>query len=175
MNLKSLSLSLLIALFIFSCDAVDKLLTFTIDDEVSFTIESNLPLNIANGITTPDVKTNASQEFKNNNTNADLVKDVRLKELRLTITTPANKTFSFLKSIHLYISTNSNDEIELAYLDNINASTNNIALTTSAEKLDKYIKGSSYKIRTVVVTKETVTSDISIKTNMKFEVTADPF
>lgn len=175
MKLQSLSLYLLLSLFIFSCDAVDKLLTFTIDDEVSFTIASNFPLNIASGIVTPDVKTNASQEFKNNNTNANLVKDVRLKELKLTITSPANKTFSFLKSIHIYISTDANDEIELAYLDNINATANSIALTTTSEKLDKYIKGSSYKLRTVVVTKETSTSDVTIKSNMKFEVTADPF
>jgi hypothetical protein len=43
-----------------------------------------------------------------------------LKELTVTITDPANKTFSFLKSIRLYISTDAN-EIELAYKDDINS------------------------------------------------------
>jgi hypothetical protein len=53
---------------------------------------------------------------------------VRLKELTVTITDPANKTFSFLKSIRLYISTD-NDEIELAYKDDINSTSNTLTLT----------------------------------------------
>jgi hypothetical protein len=87
---------------------------------------------------TPEVTTNSSAEFENNNTKADLVKDVKLKELTLTITDPTAKTFSFLKSIHLYISTDSNDEIELAFKDDINSTSSTITLTTTAAKLDKY-------------------------------------
>ncbi|WP_291249084.1 hypothetical protein [Flavobacterium sp.] len=49
-----------------------------------------------------------------------------MKELKLTITDPSKKTFRFLKSIHLYISTDANDEIELAYLDDINSSSNTL-------------------------------------------------
>jgi hypothetical protein len=58
---------------------------------------------------------------------------VRLKELTVTITDPANKTFSFLKSIRLYISTDA-DEIELAYKDDINSTSNTLTLTLE-EKL----------------------------------------
>jgi hypothetical protein len=154
---------------------VDQLLTFTVSNETSFTIASGFPLNTASEIITPDVTTNSSTEFQNNNTNANLVKDAKLKELKLTITNPSDKTFSFLKSIHLYISTDANDEIELAYLDDINATTNVLNLTVSGAKLDKYIKAPSYKIRTKAVIKETLTKDITVKAEMKFRVTADPF
>jgi hypothetical protein len=41
-------------------------------------------------------------------------------ELKLTITDPTDKP-SVLKSIHIFISTDDNDEIELAYLDDINS------------------------------------------------------
>jgi hypothetical protein len=100
---------------------------------------------------------------------------VKLKELTLTITDPTAKTFSFLKSIHLYIFTDSNDEIELAFKDDINSTSSTITLTTTAAKLDKYIKAPFFKLRTEAVTKETIAEDITIKADMKFRVTADPF
>ena len=165
----------LLAVLVLSCSAVDKLLTFNISNQTSFKIDSGFPINTPFEIATPDVTTNSSSEFKNNNTNVNLVKDVKLTELKLTITDPTDKTFSFLKSIHLYISTDANDEIELAYSDNISSTSNEITLTPTTEKLDKYIKASSYKIRTKVITKETVTKSITIQSNMKFKVTADPF
>jgi hypothetical protein len=48
-------------------------------------------------------------------------------------------------------------------------------LTPTSEKLDKYIKASSYKLRTEAVIKESLTTDITVKADMKFQVTADPF
>ena len=100
---------------------------------------------------------------------------MKLKELKLTITDPSDKSFTFLKSIHLYISTDANDEIELAYSDQINATSNTIKLICTSEKLDKYIKAPSYKLRTKAVIKETITKDVTVKSDMKFRVTADPF
>lgn len=157
-----------------SCSVVDSLLTFTIDNQTSVTIPAGFPVNtpIDFSIETPS---NSSTVFENNNTNADRVKDVRLKELKMTITDPTDKSFSFLKSIHIYISTNGTDEIELAYLDNINSVSNTISLTPTTEKLDKYVKASSFRLRVKAVTKETVTQDITVKADMKFQVTADPF
>lgn len=175
MKIKTYAVLSLFALFIISCSVVDKLLTFTVSNQTTFKIASGFPLNLATEIITPDVTTNSSAEFQNNNTKADLVKDVKLTELKLTITDPTDKTFSFLKSIHLYISTDANDEIELAYLDNINSMTNTLNLICTSQKLDKYIKASTYKIRAKAVIKETVTKDITVKSDMKFRVTADPF
>ena len=175
--MKKLTFSLItfLSVLLISCNVVDDLLTFTINNQTSFKISTGFPLNLASEIITPDVTTNSSSEFENNNTKANLVKDVKLKELKLTITEPTNKNFSFLKSVRLYISTDSNDEIELAYLDDVNSTSNTINLTCTSEKLDKYIKAPSYKIRTKLVIKETVTKDIVVTSDMKFRVTADPF
>ncbi len=103
------------------------------------------------------------------------MKDVKLKSLKLSITNPDGKTFTFLKSIHLYISTTDSDEIELAYQDNINETSNMLNLISTNAKLDKYIKADKYKIRTQVTLKETLTKDVTVKAAMKFGVTADPF
>jgi hypothetical protein len=175
MKTKTVTILAILALFIVSCSEVDKLLTFTISNQTTFKINSGLPINSPFEVATPDVTTNSTSEFKNNNTNVDLVKDVKLQELKLSITNPTDKTFSFLKSVHLYISTTADDEIELAYQDNINTATNTLNLTCTDQKLDKYIKASSYKIRTTVTTRETVTQDITVQADMKFKVTADPF
>ncbi len=175
MKTKKITIIIFLSLLTVSCNEIDKLLTFTISDHTTFTIDSVFPVNLPTEVITPDVTTNSNTEFENNNTNVNLVKDIKLKELNLTITDPTNKTFSFLKSIHLYISTNNDDEIELAYQDNINASSNTISLVCTSQKLDKHVKASSYKIRTKVTTKETLTQDITINSGMKFNVTANPF
>lgn len=170
-----ITLSILsIAMFFSGCHKVDDLLTFTISHETNFTIENSSPLDFPVVLQTPDVTTNSSQEFGNHDTKAELVKDVKLESVKLTITAPTAKTFSFLKSIHIYISTNSSDEIELAYKDDITATTNILDLTTTDQKLDTYVKASSYKLRTKIITKETLTQDVDVKMNLKFKVTADP-
>lgn len=158
-----------------SCSVIDNLFTFSVDNETSVTIPAGFPVNIPFDLSR-EISSNSSTEFENNKTKAELVKDVRLKEMKLTITNPTDKTFSFLKSIHMYISTSDgSDEIELAFLDDINSTSNTINLTCTPEKLDKYIKASSFKLRGRVVTKETITQNVNIKASMEFQVTANPF
>lgn len=175
MKSKCIAIVFLLSLSFTSCDAVDDLLSFTITNEASIKIKSSSPINLPSEIITPDVTTNSSAEFQNNKTKASLVKDVKIKSLKLTISDPSDKTFTFLKSIHLYISTSSSDEIELAYQDNITSSGNTIDLICTDARLDQYIKAESYKIRTQVTLKETLTKDVTVKAKMNFKVTADPF
>lgn len=175
MKSKLIALTLCLSVFFTSCDAVDDLLTFTISNNASIKIKSTSPINLPSEIITPDVTTNSSAEFENNKTKANLVKDVKIRSLKLSISDPSDKTFTFLKSIHLYISTTNSDEIELAYLDDINTSNNSIDLICTDARLDQYIKADSYKIRTKVTLKETLTKDVTVKADMKFKVTADPF
>ncbi len=147
---------------------------FLISNQADFRVESSSPLNLPFEMGTPDVTTNSSQEFQNNNTASNLIKEVKLEELKLTITSPSGKTFSFLKSVQIFISTNSSDEIELASLDNIATTATSISLTTSTQNLDKYVKASSYKLRTRVVTKETLTQAVDIRAAIKFRIKASP-
>jgi hypothetical protein len=164
----------LICLILAQCKTVDDLLTFTISDQVTITVPSNSPLSLPVELATPDVTTNSNQKFANNNTQASLVKDVKLQELTMSIQSPSGKTFSFLKSIQIFISTNSNDEILLASMDNIPVSVSSISLTPTQAKLDTYAKASSYKLRTTIVTRETLTQNVEMKTDLKFKVTAAP-
>ena len=165
---------IIIPAIIISCDEVDKLLTFNIKNEMEFVIPATVGVNTPFPIPTPDIETNSQQEFENNNTKKDLVKDVKLTSLSLEITSPSGKTFSFLKSINLYIKADGLAEKKLAYLESIPANVGSkIDLITTKEKLDEYIKKDAYDIRTEVVTDEAFVSDISVKAKMNFKVTAD--
>jgi LysM repeat protein len=175
MKSKLIALTICLSVFLTSCNTVDDLLSFNISNSASIKIKSSSPINLPSEIITPEVTTNSSAEFENNKTKASLVKDVKIRSLKLSISDPSDKTFTFLKSVHLYISTTNSDEIELAYADNINVSSNTIDLVCTEKRLDQYIKADSYKIRTQVTLKETLTKDVTVKADMKFRVTADPF
>ena len=165
----------LLIIISFSCKE-GKLFTFYITDQTNITIENNLlPIDLPFDIPTPDITTNSETEFENNDTRTDLVKEIVIKELGLTITSPADETFSFLKSIHLYISTDETDEIELAWNENIVSDAKSIQLDVTTEILDKYVKSSIYKIRTEAVTKETLFHDVDIQIDLQYRVTANIF
>lgn len=175
MKSKLIALTICLSVLLTSCNTVDDLLSFNISNSASIKIKSTSPINLPSEIITPEVTTNSSAEFENNKTKASLVKDVKIRSLKLTISDPSDKTFTFLKSVHLYISTTNSDEIELAYADDINVSSNTIDLVCTDKRLDQYIKADSYRIRTQVTLKETLTKDVTVKADMKFRVTADPF
>jgi hypothetical protein len=155
-----------------SCKKIDQLLTFTISNESSFTISATGPVNLPIDFLMPNNTTNSSEAFTNNNTDASHVKNIYLKSLQLTITSPSNQTFNFVKSIHIYISTDSSNEIELASLDDIPQNVNTIALTPTSAALDKYVKASTYNLRTEVVTDQGLTQDVDVNVDSKFQVTA---
>jgi len=158
---------------IVSCKKIADLLTFPVSVENTFTVAASGPLSIPFDILTPQVTTNSTQQFQNNNSDVNKVKDIKLKKVDLTIINPPGKTFSFLQSVHIYISTDASDEIELAYLDNISTTANSISLITTSASLDKYVKAPSYSLRTKVVTKEALTQNVDIKNLCQFQVTAN--
>lgn len=163
------------SLLLLSCEEVDDLLTFHVSDRTTIRIENAMAVGLPLDIPTPDVSSNSEQQYENNNTHADLVKDIKLEELKLTITQPSGKSFSFLKTIRIFISTTQENEIELASLEDITATIPVIELIPTREKLDVYAKASSYNLRTEVTTRETLTQSVDVQVDLKFRVTADTF
>lgn len=169
-----LAVFVLLALFGTSCDKVDDLLTFYINQEETIRVESNFPIGIVTPLSPIPVTTNSEETFKNNKTRAELVKDVSLNKLTLTIADPANENFDFLRSIELYLSSEKSGETKIAFLDEVPKGVSSIELKSTNAKLDEYIKGDTYTIRTKASVGKPITRDISIKAAMRFKVTADP-
>ena len=165
---------LLVMAFLSSCDKIADLLTFYIEDSQSVKIASNFPIGQVVPLTPIAVPTRSDEKFKNENTSADLVKDVKLDRLTLTITDPNAENFDFLQSISIYISTNSNDRILLASLENVPTGVSTLQLTPTTQKLDVYVKASSYTLSTEARIRKPISRDITIRTDSRFKVTADP-
>ena len=166
---------ILFTLSIFSCEKVDKLLTFEFNQTTSTTIPAVLSIPISPiDIPMPAIETNSENTFENNNTKAEYVKDVKLKKLNMKITAPEGKTFSFLEEIHIYISTTENNKIELAWANQIPSDANQIELTTTGKDLDVYIKSKTYNLDIKATIKEILLNDVDLDVAMTFEVTADP-
>jgi hypothetical protein len=155
-----------------SCKKIDQLLTFTISNEDSLTIPATSPLNLPISFLSPNNTTNSSEAFANNNTDANHVKNIYLKNLQLTITSPAGQNFNFLQSINIYISTDSSNEILLAFLNNIPQNVTTITLTPTQAALDAYVKATAYNLRTEVTTDQNLSQNVNIIADSKFQVTA---
>lgn len=156
-----------------ACDAIDDLLTFYIDEEATIIVDSSFPVGLA-PVLPVTVTTNSEETFKNNETRAELVKDVTLDRLTLSIAEPQGENFDFLSKIEIYISSEGNNPVKIAYLENVPKGKQQITLEPTNAKLDEFIKGDSYTISTKASLSRPVAQDTNIKAAMRFKVTADP-
>lgn len=170
---KILLLLPLFLLLLSGCEKIQQLLTFEISNSENIKIPASGLINTP--FISPVPVTMSSQEtFKNNNTSANLVKDVRLSKLTLTIVDPTAENFDFLKNIKIYIGADQADKVLLASLDNVPTGVSTVELISNNTKLDKYIKASSYTLYTEVALRSNVAEEITVKADSKFKVTADP-
>lgn len=172
------SIAILISIFLFGCSLLDKLTHFNVSYTTNFTIPATnvlgLPIQILNIIQPDGITTNSTQTFENNNTKADLLEEVLLKKLILTITSPSGQKFDFLKSADIYISASGLPELKVASIENINDATvgNTIQMTPSTLDLKEYLKKSEITIRVSATANKTTNTDINIKIDASFFVDA---
>ena len=167
-----LLLPLLLLLFV-SCEKINDLLTFEITSSETIKIPASGLID-APLIAPVPVPVNSQQSFENNNTKADLVRDVRLVKLTLTIVDPAAENFDFLDNIRIYIGTSGEDRILLASLDEVPTGVSTIDLVSANAQLDNYLKASSYTLYTEVGLRSNVAHELTVQADSRFQVTADP-
>jgi hypothetical protein len=154
-------------------DKINEALTFDFTQNTSFTLPSSSIIDLPIDIGTPDINSSSQQAFDNNNTSARLVERIVLSSLDLTITSPDDRTFAFLKSIKIYIRTNDNNEILLAEKQNSAENTGStISLDTTGENIKTYVAADSFSLRYEVITQKTTNSKTDITAAMVFTVNA---
>ncbi|MBJ6117446.1 hypothetical protein JAO76_04550 [Pontibacter sp. BT310] len=157
-----------------SCDTIDDLLTFYINEEETIVVESNFPIGLV-AFAPITVPTNSEETFKNNRTRAELVKDVTLNKLTLSIADTAKSAdFDFLETIEIFIKADGLDEVRIAYLEEVPKDVKTLDMKLTNAKLDEYIKKDSYTLRTAAKLRNTVVKDVNVNAAMRFKVTADP-
>jgi hypothetical protein len=169
-------LSVFIILLFSACNLKKGTVKFNMKYSEEITVPSSFGVDLPVDISTPGIQSNSSNTFKNNDTRSDLIESIKLKELSLTITSPENRDFDILKSIEIYIKTESLPEILLASRtdipDNIG---NTLILNTSNENFANYIKADKFELQTKIVTRKATNSQTLINAVMLFKVEAKVF
>lgn len=166
-------IALISGLIIILAIACKKIIGFYVSDSTTTTIPAQTPINLPFNIIIPPVQSSNTKEFENNKTAPDLIKTVELRQLKLTILSPSDATFSFLKSISIYImKSDGSSKKKIAYNDNVNSASKTLELQPTGENLVPYLRESTYKLETEYTVKEIPTHDIKIQIDLKFYVTA---
>ncbi len=156
-----------------SCKKLHELTQFYMDYDASYTYSAGVPLHLPLTLSTPDVTTNAEQEFAINDTRKDLIESILLKQLSLQITSPSNATFSFLKAVDVYISADNLPEVRVAHKDNIPDNIGaQLDLDIDNVELQEYVKADAFKLKVVSTTDQLITTDVSVNIYSNFFVDA---
>lgn len=170
---KNLFAVMLFAFTLISCDSLSKFTQFEMPFTSSVTISKSTPINLPFNLPTPEIKTNSSTFFSTNNINTDLIDAIYLKKLDLTVTSPTNGNFNFLKSIEVYIAADSLPDTKIASLNNIpNNAAMPLSLTVEQEDLKQFIMKDKFSLKVKTTTDEILTSDheIDIKSVFRIDV-----
>ncbi len=165
-------LVLSIILSLFGCKKVDKFTQFKMEFDATEVIPSATGISLPLNILTPDIQTNSVSTFEINNTRKDLIEEITLTTLSLSVTSPSNADFSFLQSINVYISADGLDEVKIAGKVNVPADVAVLDLDITGVDLKEYIKSDKFSLRLNTVTDELLTSDHHIDIHSEFFVDA---
>lgn len=168
-----------IPLFLFftlllSCEAIDELTKFDLDIQTSASIPATTLIDIPFDVQTPDVTTNSQSSFENNNTNRDLIESIKLTRMQLSITSPDDGDFNFIREIRIFIEADGLEEIEIANaIDLENTNSNTLLLQSERQELREYLIKDSYQLRIQTITDETINQTHNITIDSKFRVDAN--
>lgn len=155
-----------------SCTALDKLTMFDLKYDAWFTVPKNAIVNMPIDLTSPEVTTDTEEQFAIHDTRKDLIESIKLKTLTLQIEN-AGYTFSFLKSVELFMQADGLPEIKVAEKMVIPDDTGNtLALDVSDKDLSEYLKKNKISLRAKTVTDEALTEDLRVKMHSVFRVDA---
>ncbi len=175
LKMKKILLPIFIVLgLLASCDAIDELTKFDLDYQSNFSIPPTTLVNIPIALDTPDITTGSESSFESNNTHKDLIESIKLKTMTITIETPEDGDFNFLKEIYIYINAEGLEEIEIANgIDLQNINSNVLELNILDQELREYIKEDSFNLKVRTTTDETINETHNIVIDTKFRVDAE--
>ena len=137
---------------------------FSIVEVMEFKIPSILGINLPIQVPFIDVAIDFETAAENTNPYIGVVRNIKLTDFILEITSPANQSFTFLNEMIVYISADNLPEIALAHHFNVDNSIGNILhLVPEDEILDDYLKSNSFDLRFELVADQLIFADLSIE------------
>jgi hypothetical protein len=173
-TMKFFIFALILTLSFIGCQAVDKWTQFDMQYNAQVTFSSSAGINLPFNLFTPDITSNSEQQFAVNETRKDLIEEIYLKELELTISSPSGEDFSFLEEVSVYISATGLPEIEIAAKKPVPNSTGVLlSLDVSQVDIKEYIKKDKFTLRLKTVMDEILATDHVINVKSVFFVDAE--
>jgi hypothetical protein len=115
-------------------------------------------------------------EFKKNNADINKVKSISIDGVELTIKSPAGQSFSFMKSIEVYLGANGIGETLIASKSGINTISpepTSLSLDSKNANIIAYVKNPTYYIRTNTTIVKTYKNDILLGSEIKLKAVAN--
>lgn len=120
-----------------------------------------------------EVKTITKDQCETFNTKLNKIESVYLKQLKLTITDSSGETFSFGKSMKLYINSAAQNELLAASIDSIPDTTGTVLyLKPGGSDLKEFLKADSFTWRLKTDTDESIPEDVHISIYSSFQINA---
>lgn len=172
--MKKTAIALLIAtIFLSSCEFLSQFTEFDLPYEKTITVPLIAASDSTLSIETPSISTGISDAMSDNNTGLDLIEEIKLTSMTLTLTSPDGGDLGFLSSIEIFINAAGQDELSLASQANVPADVGTVLeLTTATADLQDYIKLDDFSLRFALGTDETVLEEQEITMNMVVHVDA---
>lgn len=167
------AISILSLSILFSCDELDKLTQFRMNYTESVTVQSYSVIGLPFDLSTPTIPSNSESTFSGNNTSANLIEEISLEAMTLSISSPSSGSFDFLESASLLISADGLDEIEIAYLEEVpEDGSSSLEMEVTGVNVKEYILADEFQIRMKSETDKTISEDYEIEIRSVFFVDA---
>jgi len=156
-----------------SCKKADSLTQFDLSYTSTVVISPSFGINLPFNLLSPEIETDSEAEFAINNTRKDLIEEINLTLLRMTITDPSDQRFDFLKEVNVFLNAEGLSEIKIADIKDIPDDVGDeIELTVVENDLSEYIKKDKFELRVNVVTDKVIGNEVEIEVLSDFFVDA---
>jgi hypothetical protein len=160
------------SLGVYSCKKLDKLTQFYIENNSTVTIPANSGINLPFDLFTPDITTNYEEQYSANDTRKDLVDEIKIDKINITVKSPQGANLDFLKSIHVFISADGLDEKEIAWKEDVADGLTSLDLDHTGDNLKQYLMKDKIKLRIKTITDKATKQDITLDLKNRFFVNA---
>lgn len=163
MKVKAIIASLIVVIALMGCNKLKH-----IPFNYSYHKYINVPAAPVPGttVTIPvTVATNIDSVLEANHTNAGLLQSARLKDLSLSISSPATASFGVIRDIDIYVVTGTGDVL-IAQKHNIDASANSLTMDVADVELKPYLTAENMTLKLTGTTSTGFTQDMTLYFNM---------
>lgn len=154
-------------------DIVDSFTHFSFEADYVVKVPASPITGVALDFLTPDIATHSDVLFTANKTRADLVEQIKLTQLDLSVKTPEGGDLKFLKSVAIYARAEGLPEVRVAYKDFVPDDVGStLILDVTGADLTEYFKKEKYQLRISVTSDQVVTQDYGVNAHAVFFVDA---